>query len=496
MPCTPQRRLIPSSLNAKTQTTSLWPADAQMKNSKTYAIIVLLAWLAYPGLVNGQASTENGDYNIRSYGATGDGTTDDSTAIQNAINAAIGAGGGRVYVPAGVYLINAKLRIVGNYVSFVGGGPASVIQAGSSLPAGGRGYMLEVLGPSHDVDVSHLFFQGRGGGANDPAGVHAAAGTYRIQAHHCRFYNLGYYGGVDFSSSYFGMIHDNFSLNCWKGISVSGTVPDNGIVVTSNVIQDCNVAIALEFGRNIVVSNNSIEYTKAPGSFGIQVLGTDDVLITNNTLYAPKNTSGNGITLGPESTAYGNAQRARILGNSITGFAYGIRVETMTDGIIRDNTLKGQSLTGIMLDLSNSTTRNPSARNMVSGNVIDVAAGAKAIAETTGGGDYNIIDHNRLLNASSGVFLNGANSRARENIGYLTENDGVTTISSGTTTISVSHGLSRTPSLTDISVTATNNLGRATKFWISSITASTFQINVDSDPGPSSATFAWAIAER
>lgn len=42
-------------------------------------------------------------YDVRAYGATGDGTTDDSTAIQAAIDAAIADGGGTVFLPSGEY---------------------------------------------------------------------------------------------------------------------------------------------------------------------------------------------------------------------------------------------------------------------------------------------------------------------------------------------------------------------------------------------------------
>jgi polygalacturonase len=45
-----------------------------------------------------------GIYNITNYGAIGDGMTTNTTAIQSAINAADGANGGRVEIPAGIFL--------------------------------------------------------------------------------------------------------------------------------------------------------------------------------------------------------------------------------------------------------------------------------------------------------------------------------------------------------------------------------------------------------
>lgn len=49
-------------------------------------------------------------YNIRDYGALGDGITDDSTAIQSAIDAVSAAGGGNVYCPPGNYKCNVILK--------------------------------------------------------------------------------------------------------------------------------------------------------------------------------------------------------------------------------------------------------------------------------------------------------------------------------------------------------------------------------------------------
>src|SRR6185312_3658195 len=58
-------------------------------------------------LLQSAAAADSGDksfYNVRSYGAIGDGTNLDSPAIDKAIQAAADAGGGTVYLPPGTYL--------------------------------------------------------------------------------------------------------------------------------------------------------------------------------------------------------------------------------------------------------------------------------------------------------------------------------------------------------------------------------------------------------
>lgn len=50
-------------------------------------------------------------FDVKAYGAVGDGTTDDTTAIQNTIDACHTAGGGTVYFPAATYKITAALKL-------------------------------------------------------------------------------------------------------------------------------------------------------------------------------------------------------------------------------------------------------------------------------------------------------------------------------------------------------------------------------------------------
>ncbi len=67
------------------------------------------------------------NYNVKDYGATGDGVTLDSKAINKAIDAAAAAGGGTVYLPAGNYL-SGSIHLKSNISLFIDQG-ATIIAA-------------------------------------------------------------------------------------------------------------------------------------------------------------------------------------------------------------------------------------------------------------------------------------------------------------------------------------------------------------------------------
>lgn len=101
--------------------------DWKVKVDTTTATIA--AWL---GILNGTLF-----YNVQdpAYGATGDGSTDDTAALQAAIDAAEAAGGGIVFFPKGTYRTTAALSLTGK-VSLWGAGQnasAIVIDSASNL---------------------------------------------------------------------------------------------------------------------------------------------------------------------------------------------------------------------------------------------------------------------------------------------------------------------------------------------------------------------------
>lgn len=104
--------------------------------------IVLNDFLSVGHNADGSLKSSSDVYNVRDYGATGDGTTNDTAAIQAAIDAATAAAGGIVYFPSGTYSIvklgseQYALDIHGDNLIFQGVGPSSVLKTSSGTANG------------------------------------------------------------------------------------------------------------------------------------------------------------------------------------------------------------------------------------------------------------------------------------------------------------------------------------------------------------------------
>jgi hypothetical protein len=97
----------------------------------------------------------------------------------------------------------------------------------------------------------------------------------------------------------------------------------------------------------------------------------------------------------------------------------------------------------------------------------------------------------------TGGFYSGdwTKVQVRDNAGFITENSGTGTIDSGNTTEAIAHGLDGTPTVIDIAFReqGDNDYGR---WWVDTIGAANFTLNVSADPGASNLDFAWEAKVR
>ena len=99
---------------------------------KLFPSVVLLVFLATISLA--QPSGANAFYNVRSFGATGDGKTLDTDAVNKAIESASTNGGGTVYFPAGTYL-SFSIRLKSNLTIYLDNG-ATILAADPTVHKG------------------------------------------------------------------------------------------------------------------------------------------------------------------------------------------------------------------------------------------------------------------------------------------------------------------------------------------------------------------------
>lgn len=147
-------------------------------------------------------------YNVKGYGAVGNGTTDDRAAIVAAVAAAAAAGGGTVFFPAGTYRISDRVD-VGATVNLMGAGAncttlkidnatAAILKLGTG-PAAAPGTVRGLTFTGAAGSLPNVFFDNAVvvnvsfeecafvGVANSTALVSASSGTGRVSFSHCAF---------------------------------------------------------------------------------------------------------------------------------------------------------------------------------------------------------------------------------------------------------------------------------------------------------------------
>lgn len=206
--------------------------------------------------------------NVRTFGATGDGTTDDTDAIQNAIDGAI-SDDMPVYIPAGTYLTTGFDTII-SPVDIVGSGVGSVIKTATNANV----FYIKDAGL---VTFRDLTIQGDGKdtGKTNQRGIYfdyTNIGTYhKFNLINVRFIDLGGCGTRFYRTKgnfQGGMIQSIIAEDCNIGLWYSGQgeyVATYGVYITG-----CNTGILQDAGNCNIIGGYVVSNTT-----GFELTGTD-----------------------------------------------------------------------------------------------------------------------------------------------------------------------------------------------------------------------------
>ncbi len=312
---------------------------------------------ATPANMNTWLNQAAGDaVSVKLHGAEGDGTTDDTVAIQAAMTA---AAGGFLYFPPGTYLISTFITGVSNVVVY-GAGESSIITCSADLAS--QNGMLDFI-EKDGITVRDLYFKYTGTSDGNQLSFH---GCDRVHVSNCWFNQTD---NTNISNVACIGIYDD------GGASAGSSGP---VHIVNNRFNPTNIAVLAQ-GRStfsldeLVITGNSIDGTNvnsaSQGTGLIKVdLNVNNCTVANNVIdggaaaYDGINVQENVNCISVTGNVVRDCQRNGII------FQDGQTGGAVNEGVIANNVIEGISGTGnqrgIDLDISNGG----SIRNIVVAN--------------------------------------------------------------------------------------------------------------------------------
>lgn len=387
-------------------------------------------------------------FNVRKYGAVGDGVTDDTVAIEAAIAEAIVSPFGIVFFPPGTYLTTTRITI-GSNMSLVGVGAASVIKTDILVKTDVNNHISSIdmfFGDSvTGIEISNLYFDGadkNAADATDEGGaaifIDSTAGrSSNINIHDCHY--TGFDTSIFFANTDRISVRGNiFEANAGASVralgiadsvitgnicdgsrtaenganavnhiwlSQSGGTVSNNVSVTGNSATNNSFEAYLCFGKHCTVTGNSangclngVSLQSASGESSQPVDGGTFCTVTGNVI---KGATGASIRIGNSS---GNntvsSHHSLVANNVLDGGTLGIELALdASDNHVHGNTITNTSSHGIALGVTGD-------RNFVHHNYLDDADDHGILIQ---GGTGNVVKDNHVNNATSdGIRQNGS----------------------------------------------------------------------------------------
>ena len=345
------------------------------------------------------------------YGATGDGVTDDTTALQAAVNAA-SAAQSTLYLPAGTYIVSAPLVLpVGDGLAIAGSGWGTSIK----LKAAANCFIFRMQAADTRITLRDLTLDGNctGQGTTGTSGGVDAAGAVA-----CRFDNVHFIACRDDGIAFSGMTggafgHNNRVFGCLFDQSMTSTGPGRGISMVSsdeNQIIGCdfeflggsggtgyNTAVAIldRAGTQFITACNFVGGA-TNNTKGVRIQDSASTKITGCNF---DGTAGDSIFIAGESNS--------VVGNTIfspgqvgtANTASGIHLEyAAARNLIQGNSLVSSPTNGQTRSLIREEAMGPAGNNQISGNVlttkgtlgtalVELAAAGTVYTNNLGGAD-------------------------------------------------------------------------------------------------------------
>jgi polygalacturonase len=319
------------------------------------------------------AAAETRTYDVRDFGAAGDGKTPDTAAVQKAIDACTAAGGGTVLVPAGDFLVgtvelksNVTLHLAPSGRLLGSGNPADY-SAGKGVPPGNGNVVLLYAANAENVAVGgqgtidgqgNLFYTGKGD--NTGPGGNRAEG-YVNRPHLAIFYrcrNLLVRDVFCTRSAYHCMrildcryvrldgvrIHNRVNLNN-DGFHINSSEYVN--IVNCNVM--CQDDACALFGSNRFVTVTNSTFSTRWSCFRFGNGRASDIAISNCVIYETYGCAIK-IRIGPgagiENVTFSNLVMDRVTGPVSVGLDSNYRrpagqTETRPKGYVRNLKFNG-----------------------------------------------------------------------------------------------------------------------------------------------------------
>jgi hypothetical protein len=354
-------------------------------------------------------------YNVKQYGAKGDGVTDDTTAIQNSINAANSAGGGTVFFPNGTYLVSATIIVHSNILLLGQSKWKSIVK----LADASRVALFDCSGVSGNPKM-HITFENLNLKHQISAGNPDMTGgknvliygkyTKLVQVTGCVFNYFSsaavYISQVPDGGQWSWQVHDNIFFNLpWMESDTFGVVCDDigeYADIQGNQFLNLIHGVWARNSANLRIGNNSVNNNQ----IGIKVDCSDinknhgKVLIFGNTI---NHCSGGGIYV----QVYGNPtndtsmQTGCMINDNMVLLPnnFGITVRGGWSHIVSNNRIITSAApdAGIRL-IDHDTTNKVSYSLVTANNVMCNVAGTTGVIETGGAtGAGNSVVNNILV---------------------------------------------------------------------------------------------------